>query len=105
VLPKDASENACKTRHFDAKFTPQPQAAGRCARVRYGVESGFRVRQTAERISDCEGLRATARETQGEHCSLRATSHTQTRCTAVRHPQLTERNATHESLKRKRRQW
>ena len=61
VLPKDASENACKTRHFDAKFTPQPQAAVRRARVRYGVESGFRVRQTAERISHCEGLRAAAR--------------------------------------------
>ena len=60
VLPKDASESACKTRSLGQKHTSACKLFVCRARVRYGVERSFSVRETAERLSDCESLRARA---------------------------------------------
>ena len=72
VPPKDISGNACKTRRFDAKFTPQPQVCAlrtRAIRSREWLQSAPEFREHRS----FKGLDPAARADfrQGEHCSLR----------------------------------
>ena len=61
VLPKDASENACKTRGLGQKHTSACKLSVRRARVQYGVESGFRVHESIPENSQLQDSSGAAR--------------------------------------------